>query len=145
MTVPVKPGAAAHESSHFAWMRTRLSIERTLLSWVRTATALIGFGFTIFQFFDRFNDMAGVAPPRNPGAPVYIALSLVGTGTFALIVAMWEYRGMVRYLWSDEFKEIAGVHDQPGWTPATLVATLLSLIGIFTLGTLMVRLAGSFR
>ena len=37
-------------SSHFSWLRTRLSIERTLMSWVRTSTALIGFGFTIFQF-----------------------------------------------------------------------------------------------
>ena len=41
--------------THFSWLRTRLSIERTLMSWVRTATALIGFGFTIVQFFERFN------------------------------------------------------------------------------------------
>ena len=34
--------------THFAWLRTRMSIERTLMSWLRTATALIGFGFTIF-------------------------------------------------------------------------------------------------
>jgi putative membrane protein len=32
--------------SHFSWLRTRLSLERTLMSWVRTAVSLIGFGFT---------------------------------------------------------------------------------------------------
>ncbi|TIU04855.1 MAG: DUF202 domain-containing protein, partial [Mesorhizobium sp.] len=33
--------------SHFSWLRTRLSVERTLMSWVRTSVSLIGFGFTI--------------------------------------------------------------------------------------------------
>jgi putative membrane protein len=53
--------------SHFSWLRTRLSVERTLMSWVRTATALIGFGFTIVQFFERLNAMESVVPPTWPG------------------------------------------------------------------------------
>jgi putative membrane protein len=40
--------------SHFSWVRTRLSVERTLMAAVRTSLALIGFGFTIVQFFERF-------------------------------------------------------------------------------------------
>jgi len=52
----------ADVSSHFSWLRTRMSIERTLMSWVRTATALIGFGFTIFQFLHRFNQTPGIKP-----------------------------------------------------------------------------------
>ena len=39
--------------SHFGWIRTRLSVERTMMSWIRTAIALIGFGFAIVQFFER--------------------------------------------------------------------------------------------
>ena len=27
--------------SHFAWMRTRLAVERTILAWIRTAVSLI--------------------------------------------------------------------------------------------------------
>ena len=27
--------------SHFAWVRTRLSLERTMMSWVRTAMRLV--------------------------------------------------------------------------------------------------------
>jgi putative membrane protein len=51
-------GAARFEvrttaESHFSWVRTRLSLERTLMSWVRTSVALIGFGFTIVRFFER--------------------------------------------------------------------------------------------
>jgi Predicted membrane protein len=51
--------------THFAWLRTRMSMERTLMSWVRTATALIGFGFTIFQFLQRFNQTPGIAPAAH--------------------------------------------------------------------------------
>ena len=45
----------ATADTHFGWIRTRLSIERTMMSWIRTATALIGFGFAIVQFFDAWN------------------------------------------------------------------------------------------
>jgi len=36
--------------SHFAWLRTRLAVERTMMAYMRTAVALIGFGFGLFQF-----------------------------------------------------------------------------------------------
>ena len=65
----VKPDAP----THFAWLRTRMSMERTLMSWVRTATALIGFGFTIFQFLYRFNKTPGVEAPEFPGRPGFSA------------------------------------------------------------------------
>ena len=38
--------------THFGWIRTRLSVERTMMSWQRTATALIGFGFAIVQYLN---------------------------------------------------------------------------------------------
>jgi putative membrane protein len=31
--------------------RTWLAHERTLMAWVRTATSMISFGFTIYKFF----------------------------------------------------------------------------------------------
>jgi len=51
--------------SHFSWLRTRMSTERTLMSWVRTATALIGFGFTIVQFFEHLQSTAALRPPSG--------------------------------------------------------------------------------
>ena len=132
----------AHQETHFSWLRTRMSVERTLMSWVRTATALIGFGFTIFQFFERFNNMPGVAAPRSPGAIRLIALGLIGCGIGALIVAIIEYRQMLRYLWSPEFGEIAGVTETQRTTPAIVVAVLLALVGLLALGTVALRTAG---
>ena len=94
--------------SHFAWLRTRLSIERTFMSWVRTATALIGFGFTIVQFFQHLQDMKGVAPAHHPEAARYLGLALILAGVLSLAISMWQYKRMNRYMWSGPFAAIAG-------------------------------------
>ncbi|BBX71585.1 YidH family protein [Mycolicibacterium psychrotolerans] len=38
-------------NTRLAAKRTHLAEERTLMAWVRTATSLIAFGFTIYQVF----------------------------------------------------------------------------------------------
>jgi putative membrane protein len=66
-----------------SFQRTRMSADRTLMSVIRTSLALIGFGFTIFQFFEKLRD-AGTLPhaaaPRNFG----IALVALGIGMLVL-------------------------------------------------------------
>src|SRR5215469_692463 len=78
--------------SHFGWIRTRLSLERTMMSWVRTAVSLIGFGFAIVQFFERLEQMPGGLPASHPGAPRYLGLALISCGVLALLVSIWQYR-----------------------------------------------------
>ena len=107
--------------SHFSWLRTRMSVERTLMSWVRTSTALIGFGFTIFQFLHRFNQTPGVKPAVEPWTPWVLSLSLIGTGIVALTIAVWKYRLLIRYLWEKDFKPIAGVDEFAHHTPVVAV------------------------
>jgi putative membrane protein len=124
--------------THFSWLRTRMSAERTLMSWVRTAVSLIGFGFTIFQFLDRFNKMPGVESAAHVHAPWLLGLMLIGSGTIALVIALWEYRWFVRYLWSDEYQPIAGIGDR--WhTPIVAVSVVLVFIGIFAFVAVLLR------
>jgi putative membrane protein len=137
----VKPSVVHQRESHFSWLRTRLSLERTLMSWIRTATALIGFGFTIFQFFERFNQMPDVAAARSPGASRVISLGLVAAGIGALIVAILEYRSTSSYLWSPEFEDIAGVQGGRQVTPAIIVAIFLAVVGLIAFGTIALRTA----
>lgn len=139
--IPVKPDILVHRDSHFSWLRTRFSAERTLMSWVRTGTAMVGFGFTMFQFFEGLNSREGVDPALvDPVWSRTISLSLIAVGTFAVFAALREYRLFIRYLWSSEFRDIAGVGERPSWTPASMVATLLVLIGVVTLVSLIIRL-----
>jgi putative membrane protein len=130
---------APNAQTHFAWLRTRLSAERTLMSWVRTAAALISFGFTIVQFFERLKTMEGVTSAVRPEAPRYLGLALIGAGIIGLIIATWEYRWFNRYLWSEQFKPVAGVEDVPWHLPTLGVALVLILIGIFAFGAVLLR------
>ena len=89
--------------SHFSWIRTRFSLERTMMSWLRTATALIGFGFAIVQYFNHLQQMPAARPAYLPTAPEYLGLALISCGVGALVVSIWQYEYMVRYLWSGSF------------------------------------------
>jgi putative membrane protein len=65
-----------------SFQRTRMSADRTLMSVIRTSLSLIGFGFTIFQFFQKLREagtLAHAAAPRNFG------VSLVALGILMLI------------------------------------------------------------
>jgi putative membrane protein len=125
--------------SHFSWLRTRLSVERTLMSWVRTATALIGFGFTIVQFFERLNAMESVVPPTWPGLSKIVGLALIGTGVLALAIAFWQYLAVTNYLWGPQFEPIAGVRASVPRSPLLLVTLVLLFIGLFALGSIAAR------
>lgn len=138
--LPVRFEVKATADSHFAWLRTRLSVERTLMSWVRTAVALIGFGFTIVQFFDRFKSLSGVAPARLPDAPRYLGLMLILCGIFALVVSVWEYQWTLRYLWGGSFAVIAGMTKEGKQTPLFAVAIALILVGVFAFFSVLLRL-----
>jgi putative membrane protein len=131
--------------SHFAWIRTRMALERTLMAWVRTAVALIGFGFTIVQFFQRLNDMEGVAPAVRPQAPRHLGLALIGAGVLALVISAQQYRRMVRYLWSDPYRPIAGVEGMPmapiiTQTPLLAVVAGILAIGLFAFISVLLRM-----
>lgn len=131
--------------SHFAWIRTRMALERTLMAWVRTSVGLIGFGFTIVQFYQRLRGMEGVAPPSRPEAPRYLGLALIGTGVLTLLIATAQYRAIVRYLWSTQYKVLAGMESQSsqsiGWQmPLMVVAIAVLLIGVFAFGSVLFRI-----
>jgi len=126
--------------SHFAWIRTRLSLERTMMSWVRTAIALIGFGFTIVQFFDRLNRIPGADPAARPLAAFYFGMLLVGAGVAALVISGWQYRAVLRYLKAGDFEPIAGVARGPTHTPVYAITIVMIFIGVFAFTSIVTRL-----
>jgi putative membrane protein len=131
--------------SHFAWIRTRMALERTLMAWVRTGVSLIGFGFTIVQFFQRLHEMEGVAPAVRPQAPRNLGLALIGAGVLALVISAQQYRRMVHYLWSDPYRPIAGVEGKVmapiiAQTPILAVVIGITVIGLFAFFAVVLRM-----
>jgi putative membrane protein len=125
--------------SHFAWLRTRMALERTMMAWVRTSVALIGFGFTIVQFFERLHATEGIAPALRPQAPRYLGLMLIGSGVLVLLLSIWQYRAVARYLLSKPFEPIAGIQGVVRHTPLYAIAIAMIFIGLFAFGAVFLR------
>jgi inner membrane protein YidH len=129
----------ATSDSHFAWLRTRMAVERTLMAWLRTATALIGFGFTIDQFFEGLPTLESVAPIMRSPMPRYLGLALIGAGVLALVISLWEYRWILNYLSGPQFEPVAGVREGGLRTPLFVLAIVLVFIGLFAFGAVLAR------
>ncbi|HTW33285.1 MAG TPA: DUF202 domain-containing protein [Rhizomicrobium sp.] len=125
--------------NHFSWLNTRLAVERTFLAWIRSSISLIGFGFTIVQFFQHLQTMEPAANRLRPGAPRDLGLALIAAGLGCLVVAAIQYRRGLRYLWSPQFRSIAGMDTTEQRTPALFAAVVLMFIGIAALVSVFVK------
>jgi putative membrane protein len=112
-----------------------------MMSWVRTATALIGFGFAIVQFFERLQQAPSANSAYLPNAPIYLGLAPIACGVASLFVSIWQYRWTIRYLWSNPFTPIAGMTAEQMHSPILAIGFLLILIGLFALFAVLLRLA----
>lgn len=65
-----------------SFQRTRMSADRTLMAVIRTSLSLIGFGFTIFQFFQRLREAGTLT---HAGSARNFGITLVALGILMLI------------------------------------------------------------
>ena len=91
------------------------------------------------QFFERFGEMQGVDEALRPQAPRYLGLALIGAGVLGLVISLWQYRRGVNYLWSSDFKAIAGMDEQRMSMPSFAAAVVVLLIGLFAFGAIFLR------
>jgi putative membrane protein len=74
----------ASRRTGMSFQRTRMSAERTLMSVMRTSLSLIGFGFTIFQIFQKAHEAdilkSSMAPRRFGEALVVLGIGMLIVG-----------------------------------------------------------------
>lgn len=124
-----------------SFQRTRMSADRTLMSVIRTSLSLIGFGFTIYQFFNRLKEsgmLKGTAAgERNFGT----GLVLVGVGMLILGIIyhvrfMLELRRQRAQLRSEGL-----IHAETNFPTSLvlIVAVVLLLLGVFAAFSMVLR------
>jgi uncharacterized membrane protein YidH (DUF202 family) len=123
----------AKERTNWAVFRTRLASERTLMAALRTSLSLIGFGFTIYKFFQSLRQTMGDDGPIRVQGPRRLGLSLVSLGVFVLFAAALQH-----WLFLKELKKET---DQKfPWSLSLTAAVILAFIGVVVFVTILVRL-----
>jgi putative membrane protein len=133
----VEPGSQdrgtllAEERTNMALRRTIMAAERTLMAWIRTALSMIGFGFSIYKFFQYLPEEVAAGTIRRPQAPRNLGLSLIALGTLALAAAAWQHRNFL--------KEIGASESRHGWSISFIVAIFVILIGLIAFYGVLLR------
>jgi NADH:ubiquinone oxidoreductase subunit 2 (subunit N) len=68
-------------------------------------------------------------------------LLLIGAGVVGSIIALSQYRQLVRYMWHGEFRAIAGMQARPYNSPLIAMTILIMAIGIAAFATVLFRLS----
>ena len=112
----------AEERTDLAVERSVMAAERTLMAWIRTAISMIGFGFTIYKFFQYKAEDVAAGIVRRPNAPRNLGLSLIAVGTLALMAAAWQHRSFLKQMGPSRKKQ-------------TLSVSFVVAMGVILIGT----------
>ena len=114
-----------------SFQRTRMSADRTLMSVIRTSLSLIGFGFTIFQVFQRLYDaqiLKRAQAPRNFGqALVFLGVAMLILGIVYHVKFMVELRRQRQEMMANGLMQI---ESRFPLSVTLTIAVLLLVIGL---------------
>jgi len=117
-----------------SFQRTRMSADRTLMAVIRTSLSLIGFGFTIYQVFQKLYE-ADVLKRSNAPRRFGEALVVLGIGMLVLGIG-YQFAFMTELRRQREQMKVDGLIHAESHFPVSLtmiVAILLLTVGIMAI------------
>jgi uncharacterized protein (DUF302 family)/uncharacterized membrane protein YidH (DUF202 family) len=115
------------EGEPHAALSDYLAAERTVLAWIRTGLALMGFGFVVARFglFLQSLQAAEHAPSGQAyGLSLWFGTALIAVGVFVNLFAGWQHARLVRQLDRGD-----SARSRPAGA-AVAIAVFLALVGL---------------
>ena len=111
----------SNTSTELAKTRNRAAAERTTLAWIRTALALISFGFGLDKIISAIRDAGGDGNTSQDVGVQLMSMGFIGVGIFTLLIAIRQHKRELIRLRSDPYL----YRDEPSLSIATATAVLV--------------------
>lgn len=125
------------QGDHLSWVRTRLTLDRDFMEWIRHGFSLITVGFGSFAFLEGIRGALGGTEARSVTEPSRVfSLAATAIGVALLLIALRHNRKMVDFVNADAFDDAPEL-KLPNERREEILAVCAIVIGVISFISLL--------